>query len=88
MWTGVYLSGRVKKKILMYCGLQYEGLLRAHVMLLSYYIGIHGYFMSINVTFAVTARTRKVSRRPCICPTTGNILILYKPLSESIQYNI
>ena len=30
------------------------------------------YFMSVNVTFAVA-----VSRRPCTCPTTGNILILH-----------
>ena len=27
--------------------------------------------MSVNATFAVAARTRKVSRRPCTCPTTG-----------------
>ena len=32
------------------------------------------------MTFAVAARTRKVSRRLCTCPTTGNILILHKPL--------
>ena len=38
------------------------------------------YFMSVNATFAVAARTRKVSRRPCTCPTTGNILILHKTL--------
>ena len=31
-------------------------------------------------TFAVAASTRKVSRRPCTCSTTGNILILHKPL--------
>ena len=36
--------------------------------------------MSVNATFAVVARTRNVSRRPCTCPTTGNILILHKPL--------
>ena len=40
------------------------------------------YFMSINATFAVAARTRKVSRWPCTCPMTGNILILHKPLGE------
>ena len=57
--------------------LQYVGLLRALYMLLSYYIV---YFMSVDATFAVAARTRKVSRRPCTCPTTGNILILHKPL--------
>ena len=51
-----------------------------HVMLLSYYIGIYVYFMSVNATFAVAARTRKVSRRPSTCPTTGNILILHKTL--------
>ena len=34
------------------------------------------------MTFAVAAHTRKISRRPCICPTTGNILILHK-LGES-----
>ena len=38
------------------------------------------YFMSVNETFAVAARTRMVSRRPCTCPTTGNILILHKTL--------
>ena len=38
--------------------------------------------MSVNATFAVAARTRNVSRRPCTCPTTGNILILHKPLEE------
>ena len=38
------------------------------------------YFMSVNAAFAVAARTRKVSRRPCTCPTTGNILILHKTL--------
>ena len=38
------------------------------------------YFMSVNATFAVAARTRKVSRRPCTCPTTGKILILHKTL--------
>ena len=38
------------------------------------------YFMSVKATFAVTARTRMVSRRPCTCPTTGNILILHKTL--------
>ena len=37
--------------------------------------------MSVNATFAVAARTRKVSRRPCTCPMTGNILILHKPLT-------
>ena len=48
-----------------------------HVVLLSSYIGNAAcvYFMSINATFAVAARNRKVSRRPCTCPTTGNILI-------------
>ena len=38
------------------------------------------YFMSVNATFAVAARTRKVSRRSHTCPTTGKILILHKPL--------
>ena len=38
------------------------------------------YFMSVKATFAVAVRTRKVSRRPCTCPTTGNILILHKTL--------
>ena len=32
------------------------------------------------MTFAVAARTCMVSRRPYTCPTTGNILILHKPL--------
>ena len=32
------------------------------------------------MTFAVAACTSKVSRRPCTCPTAGNILILHKPL--------
>ena len=41
------------------------------------------YFMSVTATFAVAARTRKVSRRPCTCPTTGKILILHKPLSQT-----
>ena len=36
--------------------------------------------MSVNATFAVAARTRKVSRRPSTCPTKGNILILHKTL--------
>ena len=35
------------------------------------------------MTFAVATRTRKVSRRPCTCPTTGNIFILHKPLQSS-----
>ena len=38
------------------------------------------YFMSVNATFAVAVRTRKVSRRPSTFPTTGNILILHKTL--------
>ena len=38
------------------------------------------YFMSVKATFAVAARTRKVSRRPCTCPSTGNNLILHKTL--------
>ena len=49
-----------------------------HIMLR----GIRVYFMSINATFAIAARTRKVSRWPCKCPMTGNILILHKPLVE------
>ena len=53
-----------------------------HVMLLSYYIGIYVYFMSVNATLAVAAHTRKVSRRPSTCPTTGNILILHKTLGR------
>ena len=32
------------------------------------------------MTFAVAVRTRKVSRKLCTCPTTGNILILHKTL--------
>ena len=40
------------------------------------------YFMSVNATFAVAARTRKVPRRLCTCPTTGNILILHKTLRD------
>ena len=51
-----------------------------HVMLLSYYIGI----MSVNATFAVAARTRKVLRRPSTCPTTGNILIWHKTLVDDL----
>ena len=61
-----------------------------HVMLLLYYIGMcvfHEHQRDIcrrlaysHATFAVAARTRKVSRRPCTCPTTGNILILHKRL--------
>ena len=35
------------------------------------------------MTFAVAARTRKVSRRSCTRPTTGNILILHKTLCGS-----
>ena len=40
------------------------------------------YFMNVNATFAVDACTRMVSRRPCTCPTTCNILILHKPLQR------
>ena len=40
--------------------------------------------MSVNATFAVSAHTRNVSRRPCTCPTTGNILILHKPLTATV----
>ena len=36
--------------------------------------------MSVNATFDVAARTRKVSQRSCTHPTTGNILILHKTL--------
>ena len=45
--------------------------------------------MSVNATFAVAARTRKVSRRPCTCPTTGNILILHKTLlvAHTLSYD-
>ena len=38
--------------------------------------------MSVNATYAVAAHTRKVSRMPCTCPTTGTILILHKPLQQ------
>ena len=44
------------------------------------------YFMSVNATFAVAARTRKVSRRSCTCPTTGTIFIQHKPLYVRLQY--
>ena len=80
--------GRVKKKkkiflILMYHGLQNVGLLRAlYTSCYCHTIYACVYFMSVNATFAVAARTRKVSRRPCTCPTTGNILILHKTLGR------
>ena len=83
MWTGVHLSGRVTFKKNSYvsrspvCRTVQSAL---HVMLLSYYRHACVYFMSVNVTFAVAVHTRKVSRRPCTCPTAGNILILHKPL--------
>ena len=96
MWTGTYLCGRVwtgKKNLYIYIyyiyflilciSLQYVGLLRAlyRALYTSCYCHIiYVYFMSVNATFAVAARTRKVSRRPSTCPTTGNILILHKPL--------
>ena len=51
-----------------------------HVMLLSYYIGMC-VFHERERDICSPARTRKVSRRPCTCPTTGNILILHKTLS-------
>ena len=38
--------------------------------------------MIVNATFAVAARTRKVPRRLCTSPTTGNILILHKTLRD------
>ena len=65
----------------MYHGLQCVGLLRAlQTSCYCHIIQACVYFMSVNVTFAAAARTRKVSRRPCTCPTTGNILILHKTL--------
>ena len=69
----------------MYHGLQYVGLLRVlyRALYTSCYCHIMYacvYFMSVKATFAVAARTRKVSQRPCTCPTTGNILILHKAL--------
>ena len=92
MWTGAYLCGRVNKNCFVFVFNSYvsqspvrrtaQSALQSalHVMLLSYYIGIYVYFMSVNATFAVAARTRKVLRRPGTCPTTGNILILHKTL--------
>ena len=88
MWTGAYLSGRVRtgKKLFLCIASPVrrtaQSALRSalHVMLLSYYIGTCVYFMSVSATFAVAGRTRKVSRRPCTRPTTGNILILHKTL--------
>ena len=46
------------------------------------------YFMSFNATFAVAAHTRKVSQRPCTCRTTGNILILHKPLVKTQETHV
>ena len=70
----------------MYHGLQlaYVGLLRAlYTSCYCHIIEACVYFMSVNATFAVAAPTRKVSRRPCTCPTTGNIVILHKPLEDT-----
>ena len=81
---GVYLSGRVNliffNSYVSRSPVRRTAQSALHVMLLSYYIDMCGYFMSVNATFAVAARTRKVSRRPCTCPATGKILILHKPL--------
>ena len=98
MWTCVYLSGGVKINVFLNSYVSRSPERRTaqnalHVMLLSYYIGMcvfHEHQRDIcrrlaysHATFAVAARTRKVSRRPCTCPTTGNILILHKPLLPS-----
>ena len=92
LWTGKTKCGQVficldgwtkKKKINSYLSrstARRTAQSALHVMLLSYYLG-SVYFTSINATFAVAARTRMVSQWPCTCPTTGNILILHKPLA-------
>ena len=59
-----------------------------HVMNVIVILYRHVYFMSVNATFAVAARTRKVSRRLSTCPTTGNILIMHKTLPAVYNHDI
>ena len=85
MWTGVYLSGRGNffffNSYVSRSPVRRTAQSALHVMLLSYYIG----FMSVNATFAIAARTRKVSRRPCTCLTTIKMFILHRPLHTYIS---
>ena len=85
MWTGAYLCGRVNIFFFKFLCITDSRTAQSalHVMLLSYYIGIYVYFMSVNATFAVAAHTRKVSRKPSTCPTKGNIFIMHKTLRRN-----
>ena len=79
MWTGGYLCGRSRRVFFFLNSYVSQSPVRgtAQSALQS---ALYVMLLSVNATFAVAARTCKVSRRPSTCPTTDNILILHKTL--------